>query len=561
MRCEPHPISGAVYQEVEGGKVRVEDKQRNKSGLFEWDGTWIEGDLTQADIHFLRYIGGPTMRAEKDIFWSVMPPTPEHAEQISAKFKTGSGRDAQNVSSDEDKGQSQQRPKIIAPYVPDPGQDTEEGKRSAAYVPQEYFVENDRKLDLVPEVYKKSAPYPGGPKKVPVGRFHEQRFHDLEVEHIWKKCWQMACRADDIPEVGDHILYKIADLEYIVTRTGENEFKAYANACPHRGRRICERDGKKAAMFRCPFHGWSWGIDGKMKELTCEWDFPDIRETDGDLTEARVAHWAGFIFINPDPDGESFEDYAGPEMLEHYKKNKLENRYKMLHVGKVIKANWKLMQEAFLEAYHSIATHPQLLLQGGDLAETRYDVFGNWGRLGHINASGSSPQRGMILPKERTLDIFRMMADYNAEYLRSLIGDEVEEYSDIELIEQTFNNLFPNFSPWGGWARIVYRFRPHGDNPDECILDTMLLAPWPKDKPKPPAAKLQMIDPDEPWVSCEDLGTLARIFDQDTANITEVHKGLKTKNPPHVIYGAYQESIIRAFHDRYEQRLGLKEGE
>ena len=54
MRCEPHPISGAVYQEVEGGKVRVEDKQRGKSGLFQWDGTWIEGDLTQADIHFLR---------------------------------------------------------------------------------------------------------------------------------------------------------------------------------------------------------------------------------------------------------------------------------------------------------------------------------------------------------------------------------------------------------------------------------------------------------------------------------------------------------------------------
>ena len=247
--------------------------------------------------------------------------------------------------------------------------------------------------------------------------------------------------------------------------------------------------------------------------------------------------------------------------LDHYAKANMAGRFKMAHVGKVIRANWKLMQEAFLEAYHSIATHPQLLLQGGDLAETRYDVFGNWGRLGHINASGSSPQRGMILPKEATLEIFRMMADYNAEYLRGLIGDEVDQFSDIELVEQTFNNLFPNFSPWGGWARIVYRFRPNGDNPDECILDAMLLAPWPKDQPKPPAAQLTMLGIDDPWVSNEDLGTLARIFDQDTANITQVHRGLKTKKPPHVIYGAYQESIIRAFHDRYEQRLGLEPGE
>lgn len=558
MRCEPHPISGAVYEEVEGGLVRVEDKERGKSGLFQWDGTHLEGDLTHADVHFLRYIGGPTLRPEKDIFWSVMPPTPEHAAQIADKFKTGSGRDAMDSKSE---GQTKQKRKIIAPYVPDPGQDTDQGKRSIAHVAQDYFIENDRKPDLIPDVYKKSSPYPGGIKRVNVARFHDKRFHDLEMEHIWGKCWQMVCREDDIPEVGDYLLYEIAHLEFIVVRSAADEIRAFPNACPHRGRRICEQSGKQAGMFRCAFHGWSWQIDGTMKDLTCEWDFDGVRQAEGDLNQVKVARWGGFVFINPDPDAISFEEYAGPDMLDHYAKVNLAGRYKMAHVGKVIRANWKLMQEAFLEAYHSIATHPQLLLQGGDLAETRYDVFGNWGRLGHINASGSSPQRGMILPKEATLEIFRMMADYNGEYLRGLIGDEVDQYSDIELVEQTFNNLFPNFSPWGGWARIVYRFRPNGDNPDECILDAMLLAPWPKDKPKPPAAKLAMVGIDDPWVSNEDLGTLARIFDQDTANITQVHRGLKTKNPPHVIYGAYQESIIRAFHDQYEERLGLEPGE
>ncbi len=561
MRCEPHPISGAVYEEVEGGLVRVEDKDRGKEGLFKWSGEYVEGTLTMADPHFLRFIGGPTMRPEKDIFWSVMPPTPEHAEQISAKFKTGSGRDAMNADAGDDAKRAAQKPKMILPYVPDPGKDTEQGKRSVAHVPQQYFIDNDRKPDLIPEVYKKSAPYPGGTKRVAVGRFFEKRFHDLEVERIWKKCWQMVARADDIPEVGDHILYQIAHLEYLIVRTAEHEIKAFPNACPHRGRRICEHDGKQARVFRCPFHGWSWNIDGSMKDMTCEWDFPGVRQEEGDLTAVKVAQWGGFVFINPDPDCISFEEYAGPEMLAHYEKINMAGRFKMLHVGKVVKTNWKLMQEAFLEAYHSIATHPQLLLQGGDLADTRYDVFGNWGRLGHINASGSSPQRGLVMPPERTLEIFRMMADYNAEYLRGLIGDEVDQYSDIELVEQTFNNLFPNFSPWGGWARIVYRFRPHGDNPDECILDVMLLAPWPKGKPKPPAAKLHMLEEHQSWTEYEDLGTLARIFDQDVANVTQVLKGLKTKNPPHVIYSDYQESIIRAFHDRYEQRLGLEDGE
>ena len=301
MRCEPHPISGAVYEEVEGGLVRVEDKSRGKEGLFRWSGEWVEGSLTMADPHFLRFIGGPTMRPEKDIFWSVMPPTPEHAEKAAAKFRTGSGRDAIDGGSDKSEQRAAQRPKLILPYVPDPGKATDDGTRSIAHVPQDYFIANDRKPDLVPDIYKASSPYPGGPKRVNVARFFEQRFHDLEVEHIWEKTWQMACREDDIPEVGDHILYQIAHLEFLIVRVAQDEIRAFPNACPHRGRRLCEHNGKQAAVFRCPFHGWSWNIDGSMKDMTCEWDFPGVRQEDGDLPQVQVASWAGFVFINPDP--------------------------------------------------------------------------------------------------------------------------------------------------------------------------------------------------------------------------------------------------------------------
>ena len=230
-----------------------------------------------------------------------------------------------------------QRPKMIAPYKPDPGMDTEDGKRSSAHIPQEFFIENDRKPEAVPEVYKKRSPYPGGPKRVNVARFHEQKYHDLEVEHIWKKTWQMVCREDDLPEVGDNMLYQIADLEYIVVRTAEDEFNAYPNACPHRGRRICEHDGKKATHFRCPFHGWSWGIDGKMKDLTCEWDFPGVRQEEGDLTKVQTAPGPASCSSTPIPMPKSFEDYAGKEMIAHYERSKLQDRYKMLHVGKVVK--------------------------------------------------------------------------------------------------------------------------------------------------------------------------------------------------------------------------------
>lgn len=549
MRIEPHPISGAVYEAIGDGLVRVEDKAKGKWGVFRYDGTWIEGTLTYADPHMLIYIGGPDLPPERDIFWAFLPPLEDDIPKVTAASARQTGENAQ------------QRPKIIAPYVGDPGVATADGMRSASHIPLEFFMDNDRKPDKVPPVFHKSSPVPGGPERVPVARYHDKRFHDLEVEHIWKKDWQLVCREDDIPEAGDYHLYEIAHLQFLVVRQKDGGIHAYPNACLHRGRQLRECHGKKATEFRCPYHGWTWDIDGSLKLITGEWDFPGVREDVSQLPQAKVATWAGFVFINPDPGAISLEEYMGPEMIEHYAKIKLQNRYKQADVVKVIRANWKVAQEAFQEGWHSLATHPQLLLQGGDLADLRFDVFGNFARLGHAGVSGSSPHRGIHVVREQALEHWRGMADFNREYLRSLIGDEVEEYSDAELNEQTFNNLFPNFSPWGGWGRIVYRFRPNGDNPDECLMQAMLLAPWPEGKPKPPPKPQRFLGADDHWTEAVELGGLAKIFEQDCGNIPQVHKGLKTKQPPYVWVSGYQESIIRNWHHTYEKRLGLEAGE
>ena len=170
MRCLPHPISGAVYQELGDGKVRVEDKEKGTWGVFTYKGEFLEGTLTQADLHYLGFIGGPILPADKDIVWTCLA-----VGDLSTGIQTflppsrGGGKDMSQVQT------------IIAPYVGDPGKDTPKGKRSAAFVEQEFFTDNDRKQDLLPDVYRKSSPYPGGPKKVPIGRFFEKKYHDLEV--------------------------------------------------------------------------------------------------------------------------------------------------------------------------------------------------------------------------------------------------------------------------------------------------------------------------------------------------------------------------------------------
>jgi len=549
MRREPHPITGGMYEDLGGGRVRVEDPKTGGYGIFTWDGSWLEGDVTHADLHMLVYIGGKDLPEGKDRYWAMTPPIDLEDEVL---VKGGGTMLAAG----------QEIPRVVAMYKADPGKETPQGMRSAGHVDLQFLIDNDRKPDLVPDVYRLESPMPGGPLKVDTARFYEQRYHDLEVERIWRRTWQLACREDDIPNVGDYIVYRIAHLSFLVVRTADGGIQAHQNVCLHRGRTLREEDGKCATEFRCPYHGWSWRLDGSLKEITCEWDFPGVREDTAKLPAAKVATWAGSVFINPDPEAEPLEDFLGPVMMEHYRKFKLENRYKQAHVRRVMHANWKVVMEAFMESYHVIATHPQMMLTGGDSSNIRYDVFGNWGRGGHLGVTSISPQRDIWKTEEEQLAEYRYVADLNADFLRGVIGDEVDQYSDAELNDGSFNDLFPNCHPWGGWARIIFRFLPNGSNPNESLMDVMLLAPWPEGKPKPAPAKMKLLAVDESWTTASELGSLAKIIDQDCLNLPYVQEGLRAKQPPYIWYSAYQESKIRHFHTLYDKWMNLPaEGE
>jgi nitrite reductase/ring-hydroxylating ferredoxin subunit len=232
----------------------------------------------------------------------------------------------------------------------------------------------------VRDILRADSPLEPGPTLVPVERYTSRAFHDLEVEKVWKRVWQMACHEDDIPDVGDYHVYEIAHLSFLIVRNGPDSFKAFHNACLHRGKLLREESGKWARDLRCSFHGWSWNLDGSLKEIPCKWDFqyPQADAKCLNLPEAKLGRWGGFIFINPDLDAEPLEDYLGT-LSDHFTLLPYERRYKSAHVAKVLRCNWKVAQEAFSEAYHVVATHPQILGGIGD-ANTKYDVFGNFSR-------------------------------------------------------------------------------------------------------------------------------------------------------------------------------------
>lgn len=403
-------------------------------------------------------------------------------------------------------------------------------------------------------------------------RYISQEFHYREVERLWKRVWQMACREEDIPEPGDYVVYDIADVSLIVVRTAAGEIKAYHNACLHRGRRLCDDSGH-ANQLRCPFHGFTWNLEGALTDVPCRWDFPHIDDQKFGLPEALTATWAGFVFVNPDRDAIPLADFIG-EADRHLEPFGLQDRFKAVHVVKVLDCNWKVAQEAFIESYHVIATHPQLLEYLGD-CNTQYDIYPRTDGLPGFNRmitpqATSSPHLGEPLEPQDVLEaMFRdfypegvgsftvpdgeearpVVAEAMRAQLAAATGADLSKISDSEILDAIEYFVFPNLAPWAGvGAPLTYRFRPLGNDPDHCVFDVMMLLPLPAGVPKPKAAPPHVLGPDEDFSAAPELGGLCAVLNQDLTNLGWVQRGLKSMTKPGVTLANYQESRIRQFH-------------
>jgi phenylpropionate dioxygenase-like ring-hydroxylating dioxygenase large terminal subunit len=422
----------------------------------------------------------------------------------------------------------------------------------------------------VPPVLRALSRRDLGSRDIPVERYVSRAFHDLEVEKLWKRVWQMACREEELPEVGDHVVYEIASLSILVIRTAPDVIRAYHNVCLHRGRLLKDRDGR-CAEIRCPFHGFTWSLDGELVSLPAAWDFPHVDVEKFKLPELRVGTWGGFVFVNMDPACQPLADFL-VGLDRQFERWPLERRYKQAHVAKPMRANWKVVQEAFMEALHVVATHPQLLPGIGD-TNSQYDVYENFSRAITANGTPSPELRKTpseqeildsvigrradgeslaILPPEATARAF--LAAATRETLRETQGADVETLCDAELVDSFYYTVFPNFHPWGAFNRIVYRFRPNGDDPDSSIMEVMFLAPY-RQGEKPPPAQIHWLGVDEDWTAAPELGFLARIFNQDSFNLPQVQRGLKALQKPGVTLAMHQEAKIRHFHLLLEKWL------
>lgn len=423
-----------------------------------------------------------------------------------------------------------------------------------------------------------------GSEPIPASRYTSEEFARLEREKMWPYVWQFAAREEDIPEPGDYTVFENAGRSYLLSRQEDGSVKAVHNVCMHRGRKLRTQDGH-ADQFICPFHGFTWNKDGSFASNPCRWDFSHLTDEKMHLPEAEVGRWGGYIFLRENPGGPSLEEFLAP-LPEHFKRWRHEECTTAIWVSKEVPANWKVTMEAFMEAWHTIITHPQLLPFTGD-CNSAYWIWGDnvnvnlvpFGIMSpHINAEGKTEQwivDEFIKYNGRSADNYEGNPDdpyavkvpegvsarhalgeaMRANYTR-MFGHDHSHATDAELLDALVYNVFPNFAPWGGFMpNIVYRWRP-GATPDTCLMEVRVLTRVPPGQPIPRGAPMRMLGKDEPWTACKEIGILGDVFEQDMDNLPYVQQGLHCSKTGEVNLGDYQEIRIRQFHHTLEKYIG-----
>lgn len=438
-----------------------------------------------------------------------------------------------------------------------------------------------RDTRAVPEFLREQTGPEPGTDPVAASRYFDPAFFQKEVDRVWCRVWQMACREEEIPNVGDYQIYEIVGKSLIIVRTAHDTIKAFYNSCLHRGRKLVTLPGSKAE-FRCPYHGIAWHCDGRFKDNPIAWDFPQWSGRDLSLPEAKVATWGGFVFINFDLAAAPLDETIAP-LVRDFARYDFASRYKAVHVSKIVRANWKAVAEAFMESHHSITTHPQILPFLAD-ANSQYDLLNDYVSR-HFSASGV-PSPFVADKNYSDTDIIRAMAGggngtrrrvgelgvdvpanttaraFAAESARKSLaaedGWDYDECSDAEMIDALLYNVWPNMSFWAGYApNLVYRWRPNGKDPESAIMDVMILKRVPKSGPRPKPASVHMLGECEPWSNAPELGGLAAIFEQDMGNLPYVQEGLHATGTGTVHFGRYTEMRIRQLHRMLDRHIGV----
>jgi choline monooxygenase len=406
--------------------------------------------------------------------------------------------------------------------------------------------------------------------RVPVSRYVAPEFAALEVERLWPRVWQIACTVDHVRREGDYFEYVVGPYSVIVVRGDDGELRGFQNVCRHRGNTLCQGAGEGLMELRCPWHGWTWGLDGRLREVPSRRWFGALRNDDFPLFPVQVGTWGPLVFVNLDLDAPPLDDYLEGVPGDSAWAD-LHEFHCMATTTSEVPCNWKVIADGFGETYHVQGLHREMLGSIDDL-DTPQVLWGHHG-VSYQRYGIGSPRLGELSDQE-VWDSFvetqggRMgsayaqacpappvpdgatMRDVIAELIRTdqaAKGADLARFTTDQVLRLSQYNLFPNATVlvWADMVNVLIG-RP-GLDPDHARLVTFTMYRG-GDGARP-------ID-----VTLPEGASMGLVLDQDLSVMRTAQRGLHQPGLTHLTVSSEECRVLNLQHN-LERYLGIEPSE
>jgi Rieske 2Fe-2S family protein len=212
-----------------------------------------------------------------------------------------------------------------------------------------------------PSIFRKTADsFEPGAKSLPRRYFISPEVFAQEQEKIFSRQWVLVGHQNAIAQPGDYFISEVANESLIVVRDKRGEIRGFYNVCRHRGSRLIEsRNGQLSAAIQCPYHAWTYALDGRLLGAPHMDDVRGFDKANHSLHPVNVAIWEGFIFLNLADSPASLEKWFAPlaRKFSRWESPALRSAKRIQYD---VRANWKLIFENYSECYHCLGVHPEL---------------------------------------------------------------------------------------------------------------------------------------------------------------------------------------------------------
>lgn len=228
---------------------------------------------------------------------------------------------------------------------------------------------------------------------LPAWIYHDREFFELEKEAIFRQSWQLVCHQNDIPKPGDYHAFQFLNESVVALRGEDGRIRTFHNACRHRAARLLDGDrGHCGRRITCPYHAWSYGLDGRLLTVPQKDAFHGLDLSRHGLVALEQEIYLGFVFVRFAPGLPSVRDMAAPyaEELAAYRMEELVPQGRVTLRPRSV--NWKNVADNYSDGLHINVAHPGLtrLFGRGYGIEAKPWIDKMWGALRDIPSSNWS---------------------------------------------------------------------------------------------------------------------------------------------------------------------------